>query len=44
MKTLILTILLLISYSANSKELVVHEWGTFTSLMGSDGKEMKLSP
>lgn len=39
MKNTVLIILLaVLSSSAGAKDLIVHEWGTFTSFMGADGK------
>ena len=38
MRNIIFAILLLAGPSSGASELIVHEWGTFTSFMGSDGQ------
>ena len=37
MRNFFLSTMLALSFSINATELIVHEWGTFTSFMGSDG-------
>ncbi|MCA9508212.1 MAG: hypothetical protein KC505_07330 [Myxococcales bacterium] len=37
MKEILLSIIIFASFARNAESLIVHEWGTFTSFMGSDG-------